>query len=68
MTFTPQQLAFTVERLQDSHQLTATGLKLRRAGDAIVEKVIDKSFGSFTPKQVEQLGALPSQALENALR
>ncbi len=139
MTFTPQQLAFTVKRLQDSHhrqldiklgklgislvqwdalrrldenpgaslhdlavltfqsdqafgtlagrlvdrgliervpgpgravrhQLTATGLKLRRAGDAIVEKVIEKSFGSFTPKQVEQFGALLSQALENALR
>ena len=50
------------------HCLTPKGLALRRAGDSIVDKVIHKSFGSFAPKQREQLGALLTQALEAALR
>jgi DNA-binding MarR family transcriptional regulator len=50
------------------HRLTARGLQVRRAGEKIVDRVVEKSFGSFTPKQVEQLAALLAEGLDHASR
>ena len=40
------------------HRLTPRGIELRRAGDAIVDRVLVETLGSLSPKQLATLDSL----------
>jgi DNA-binding MarR family transcriptional regulator len=48
------------------HRLTERGEELRQAGDAVVNEVFADSFASLAPDQLDQLGALLAQVLEQS--